>query len=207
MSFDPGLLASSVLYFASSAAQVWAALMVFQVLLVRDLCMYRDNEEASIVTEGRRWLGMLLSDANKDNLAGWSDVLGIDIIRTLVKTANGDETAQTRLLRAVSAKSLFRTQSISGALEGVPYDPQEIQERVDALVVRLDTMATTYPDPTQTFRTGLISLALNLGALALYGFLGADASSLIGILGALVVANFALGLRFAKHVRRALACY
>lgn len=40
---DLSLLSSTVLYFASSGAQVWAGLMVFHVLLMRDFCMAQEE--------------------------------------------------------------------------------------------------------------------------------------------------------------------
>lgn len=67
--------------------------------------------------------------------------------------------------------------------------------------------ADEYPEPAEVFQNGIGALGLNLGALAAYPFLSEDPTSLLGLLGALVIANFAFGWKFAAHCRRALVCY
>ena len=199
---DPRV-ATGLLYFCSSSAQVWSALMVFHILLVRDLRAHVESEIQSLWNDTKHWWSsLLLSLLSPGNLREKLPLFGLT--SDVVLRADTHKNSFIRLVAAIKTHRIvaehFDATQVSGSLD---LTPQEWQLKFDPIADRILELEARQPGMGVAFRLGITGIAVNLTACAAAGWVSGGAGE--RFLAGLLVFNLVLLTLFIVEVRQALA--
>lgn len=178
-----------LLYSTSAAAQVWAAVLVFQVLLARDQSARIASEIDNIWDNARYWWKGLIQNLRGNNgrdLGTRLESIGLDE-RTVMR-AETDVESFKKILRATKAQRLIQNNNINTTAEMSTrvLSGDTFQETMDALAERLEQAEKKVPHPRLAFSIGVAGAGLNMAMLLTlrYGLSILGDSCLIGVVAA-----------------------
>lgn len=183
-------LGNVLLYSTSTAAQVWAAILVFHILLVRDqkAAVLRETDE--LWAQARHWWGTLiqsLHNVNVPNLGANLAQTGLD--RPTIDRAETDRTCFKKLMNEVHERRLVQTANITTHFGSRQVNAASLQTILDVIAERLKKLEKIELEPKVALVIGISAIVLNLAILMALGFLIEHLSkeSLVGLTAAVNV--------------------
>lgn len=155
-----------LLYSTSAGAQVWAALLVFQVLLVRDQKATIGREIDDLWNQARHWWKGLIQALRNDgspNLGSRLEEFGLD--KTTVDRAETDRDCFKKLMRVVHAKQIILKNDIHTVTLNRTLTPDTFQSTMDPISERLLVLEMNELNPRTAFFTGMTAIIINMGIL------------------------------------------
>ena len=145
----------SIFYLSSGAAQVWSALMVFHILLIRDLKHHVEQEIDSLWADAKLWWPRLLLALRSPE--GLRNKLGdFGITHETVLRA---DTHKNSFIRLIAAIKTHRIISEHGEEVG-PLDDQELtasewQLKFEPIAERIEELEEDKPEKLGAFYIGV----------------------------------------------------
>lgn len=165
-----------LLYSTSAAAQVWAALLVFQVLLVRDQKAAILSEEDQLWESAKyRWGGLIqkLRDKNPGCLGTQLESCGLT--DEIVHRVETDRKCFKKLMKETFEKQIIvRNQIPTGSnlnMQNLGLGPVVYQKTLDPISERLSQLQEIELNPRLGFFTGLGAIIANMAILLSLGLL------------------------------------
>jgi len=155
-----------LLYSTSAAAQVWAALLVFQVLLVRDQKSAISKEVDELWKQARYWWKGLIQALRDDNLPNLGHLLGkFGLDKATVDRAETDRTSFKKLMKEVHKHQIILKHDLSTVTLNRVLSPDVFQGTMDPIAERLAEIDEINLSPKLGFVTGMLAIIINMGAL------------------------------------------
>lgn len=159
-----------LLYSTSAAAQVWAALLVFQVLLVRDQKASIDREIDDLWKQARYWWKGLIQSLRNDNLPNLGDRLGdFGLDKETVDRAETDRKCFKKIMKETHARKIILNNEIQTVTLNRALTPDTFQGTMDPIAERLIAIEKIEHNPRIAFLTGLTAIVLNMTLLLSLG--------------------------------------
>lgn len=200
-----------ILFFSSSTAQVWAAFLIFYVLLLRDVEQERRSKIKELWSSGRElWQGLLddLQDP-KEDLFRKHPEWGLD--PETVSKADSDINAFRKVVKAIEDHGvimILENEQRGPLLEHLHLrknlTPTEWKQAVSPISSRLQRIEHVITSPLVGLKVGLIATGANLGLMLIPTYLPKTTAAGHCIIGILVVSNLLFGWIFYRQVKYAL---
>jgi hypothetical protein len=203
----------SVFYLASAAAQVWSALMVFHILLVRDLKHHVEREIDNLWTDAKLWWPRLLLSLNSpEGLKSKLPQFGLTT--DVILRADTHKNSFIRLIAAIKTHRIVSDHlAILEPASRQDHDhqqhqhlndltPGEWQQKFEPIAERIQELEQERPEMGGAFMIGICGVGANMIACGLGSFSQFHYSSVL--LGVLLTLNLGLLGLFGAQVKRAL---
>lgn len=192
------------LSFSSAAAQVWSALMVFHILLVRDQLAHKDRQLDALWAECKVWwrdlLGMLLNP-NPGSLN--EHIREFGLTEEVLLRADTDRNAFKAVILAIKNHKIPMHHRCGAATIGKESVAKAAwQGKFDPIAEQVEQIEARRPKPHFPFFVGIAGVASNLIWLSEMNRVDGWFGSLS--LTPLLVLNLALGAIFFVQVYRSL---
>lgn len=201
------MLQNIVLYMTSTAAQVWAAIMVFEVVVLRDVLSRNDAELGELWNKAREyWQPLIhhLKDRNAPTLFTRLGEFGLDE-QTLLG-ADTDKACFTKFIKAIKEHRLVILDNKAATFRdrGENLSPANWQAKFDPIAVRVAKLEAVTAQPAHAFAWGCLAIVLNLLAMGLAGtWQGSEAALWVTVVTVFTV-NIAIGALVAPKAYRAI---
>lgn len=173
---------STLLSFTSAAAQVWAALMVFQVLLARDTKTQATHELRELWIRSHQYWAPLIE-------------------KLLEEKSHLDENLLHRVDTDVDAFVEFMKHVKSDQLAKV-LGSKTMEAKLLPLAISVERISTVKPNLIEASYLGLTGISLNLIILGFVEILGHNHIMTDSILAVVVMANAICLLRFTFQIHK-----
>jgi hypothetical protein len=198
---DASQLPNTLLYLASTSAQVWAALLIFYILLIRD--QVKDNKERY------QALWKFVNDqfinaystlaSNMANQAPRYTPFGLEL--TDVTNAKSDSDCFERFVHKAFEGELILKE---GSNFGLSSKAKYLHERLGSVSASLKHIKEFKADAAGGFKTGMAAIFINTITLAFHPLIAASAcraTIIIVVIGAL---NLGLAFKLYQNVMQVL---
>lgn len=197
------MLQNIILYVTSTAAQVWAALMIFEIIVMRDV-KEKSNSEISRLRN------------NDVSLVSWATVVGqieefrkarqehsvFGLDETTLITWNIDLGSYIRVVSAASANKIYLATDVPSSFV-FPRD-LDLQERVDQTWLRIRHLSKRVSQPRHAFVLGGVSIAFNLVMIAAASIPEQCRTVLWLVIAGTILANLIVGFLVGRRAFEAL---
>ena len=192
----------AVFYLASGAAQVWSALMVFHILLVRDLKSHVESEINSLWNDAKLWWpNLLVSLKRPEGLRKKLSQFGLS--HETVLRADTHKNSFIRLIAAIKTHRIIGDHMPAlGSLTEHELSHEDWQLKFEPIAERIQELDTEKLEVGGAFLIGIAGITLNMVACCLGSFSTMKFSA--SLLGVLLVSNLVLLYLFGSQVRKAL---
>jgi|GEM_PF-3593254 len=189
----------AVFSLSASSAQVWSALLVFHILLVRDLKHQIEHEIDTLWGDAKAWWPELILHLN-DPRTLKPKLSEFGLSTDTVLRADTHKNSFIRLIAAIKTHQIFLAHF--DRLDGKhDLSAQELQAKFEPIAERIQELEREHPSTREAFRIGIAGIGFNFISCAVgaFGFLKGD----IHVLLTLGI-NLILLLFFGKEVKKAL---
>ena len=192
----------SLFYLSAASAQVWSTLMVFHILLIRDLKHQIEREIDRLWSDAKIWWPeLLLSMKSEQGLK--SRLAEFGLTTETVLRADTHKDSFIRLIAAIKAHRIVSEHlSKVGPWENQQLTPDEWQLKFEPIAERIQELEMQRPETKSAFKLGMVGVAVNMTACALGGFTGAWYTPALILL--LLTVNILVLYRFGSQVKTAL---
>lgn len=192
------MLPNIVMYMTSTAAQVWAALMIFEVIVMRDLDSRRDvalNDQWKLAKHYWGPLIKNLLDPNGRTLVKRLPEFGLD--RNTLHQADTDKGIFLNFFKAIKKHDLIQLdgKSVHFQDRNETLSPQNWKAKLDPVASEVEKLESLQTQPANAFFWGCISIALNLAIMGLVGLYGSSDRALWITVIVIFLLNMSIGFR------------
>jgi hypothetical protein len=177
------MLLNTVLYYASTGAQVWSALVVFVILQLREYARERALDHDGIIAAARSNWSEIVGALNDPNHLGGTHLGDYKLNNHVMYVINQSQLEQKHphlhLIKMIAAHKLaLATKSSAPELHGEPVELVQYQNFFNRLSDELESINKTRYMPACSFIIGCLGIVLNFVILKQTGNPNADVDEL-----------------------------
>lgn len=204
------MIQNIVLYLTSTAAQVWAAFMIFEVVVMREALNRRESHISDLRDRVRIYMDLLIwylirPGQGQNHLA---ELEKYGITRDNILRAEMDKKLFIQLMKALKAE---RTVMRAGQthdfrpMGGAFLSSEAWQAKFDPIATSLEEVETKGPNVSFVFILGCIAILINLLAMTLSGVWSASEYALWFIVFIVMFVNVSMGFFAARDGYKAIS--